>query len=200
MRTDRARRHDRLQKEPVADAVDNTHAADAPKADDAKPAADAPKADDAKPAADAPKADDAKPALSYKEAIDKATNVMQALSDAATGAGDNCEKMATDLTAALEKGKADLLAAMPVLAKLDENSEEAKALKPEIDKFSQIMGEDSDYAKATVKCKDDPNMLTFGAAFLTIMMQAAAEAQPTADAQPAADAPKADDTKPADAQ
>ena len=81
------------KKEPVADAVDNT------------PAADAPKADDAKPAADAPKADDAKPALSYKEAIDKATNVMQALSDAATGAGDNCEKMATDLTAALEKGK-----------------------------------------------------------------------------------------------
>ena len=175
------------KKEPVADAVDNP------------PAADAPKADDAKPAADAPKADDAKPALSYKEAIDKATNVMQALSDAATGAGNNCEKMATDLTAALEKGKADLLAAMPVLAKLDENSEEAKALKPEIDKFSQIMGEDSDYAKATVKCKDDPNMLTF-AAFLTIMMQAAAEAQPTADAQPAADAPKADDTKPADAQ
>ena len=151
---------------PAAAAADEAKAAEA-KADEAKPAEA--KADEAKPAE--AKADDGK----FTEAdINTVVKFFGDLAEIAEKAGDDCDKLGTDLNDHLSKNRDSLVASMKKLATLDEESAEAKKLSESMDK---VMGDDSAISKKMDACKDNPQLMGFSMALLGVMMAAVPQDQ-----------------------
>ena len=145
----------KVESAPAAEVKADEAKADEAKADEAK--ADEAKADEAK--ADEAKADDTK-ALD----VDGVAAFFEGIGKVAEEANGDCDKLGTGLKALLDKDRDALTAGMKNLAKLDENSEEAKKLN---DVMEKVMADDSALSKGTEACKENENVVAFNAGIST---------------------------------